>query len=430
VVQIPVEVLKSIKSIQLQARPQILLQFLHRAEEDHSTMYDLAALVGQDPALTARILTVANSPALSRGTASKSLTQCLVNIGTRLVRTLASCLVVQSFFSPAVNNRKYDLSGFWSHSLLVAEVARDISAAVSYGDPEEAYLAGLLHDVGQLLLLGGMEESYGRILGSCSSEIDLLDAEDLMLGTNHAAAGAWLTDEWKLSSFMADSILFHHKSASEISSADRLIQIIWSAHVLCDQITFPDSSVEAESSDITTITELLGIDISSARAIYKACFKRSALLEEALGAGNVTTSKPFPCSVEPAQNNPESQVDYGDPGDSLLKNTVREMALMQPSHQGLASLVTEAELLLGIRESASILFGPGQLAFLLVTGSTYAQRGPGHRSTRDSAAALNPADRDPVPGRRCYPDKSTGIHIRSSRIRTHFAGRRPDNPVT
>jgi HD-like signal output (HDOD) protein/signal transduction histidine kinase len=370
VLQIPVEVLKSIKSLQLQARPQILLQFLQRAEEDHSTMYDLAALVGQDPALSARILTVANSPALSRGAASKSLTQCLVNIGTRLVRTLASCLVVQSFFSPAVNSRKYDLSGFWSHSLLVAEVARDISAAVSYADPEEAYLAGLLHDVGQLLLLGGMEESYGKILGSSSTEIDLFDEENLIFGTNHAVAGAWLTEEWKLSSFMADSILCHHKTATEISSTDRLSHIIWSSHLLCDRLTFSEGSVETDNFDIAAVTELLGIDLASAIAIHKVCSKRSALLEEALGVGEATTTKPFPCSVERNQSIPQYPVGDSDPGDSLLKDTVREMALMQPLQHGLASLATEAEILLCIRESASILFGPGRLAFLLVQPET------------------------------------------------------------
>jgi HD-like signal output (HDOD) protein/signal transduction histidine kinase len=373
--QIPVEVLKSIESLQLQARPQILLQFLQLAEEDNTTMYELAALVGQDPALSARILTVANSPALYRGAPSKNLTQCLVNIGTRLVRTLASCLVVQSFFTPAVNNRKYDLSGFWGHSLLVAEVARDVSSAVAYPDPEEAYLSGLLHDVGQLLFLGGMEESYSRVLESSSDEVDLLKAEDLLLGTNHAAIGAWLTDKWKLSSFMADSILFHHKSSSEISSADRLSHIIWSSHVLCDQIDNLDPSLGAPPPDFTTVTKLLGLDATKAIEIHRACSKRVALLEEALGINEATTTKTFPHSIASMHVNKHFRSHESDLSDALLKDSVREMALVHPLQHGLTSISSEAEVLTGIRESAYILFGPGQLAFLLIKPETSALSG-------------------------------------------------------
>ncbi|MDD2898058.1 MAG: HDOD domain-containing protein [Desulfuromonadaceae bacterium] len=373
--QIPVVVLKSIESLQLQARPQILLQFMQLADEDHTTMYELAALVGQDPALSARILTVANSPALYRGAPSKNLTQCLVNIGTRLVRTLASCLVVQSFFSPAVNNRKYDLSGFWSHSLLVAEVARECASTMGYPDPEEAYLSGLLHDVGQLLFLGGMEESYGRVLESCRSEEDLLNAEDILLGTNHTAIGAWLADKWKLSSFMADSILFHHKTAREISSADTLSQIVWSSHVLCDQRESIDPSLETAPPDFTAVTTFVGLDVPSAVAIHEECSKRTALLEEALGITTVTTTKPFPHLTTHVPSTQQSKKNDYDPNDSLLKDSVREMALMQPLQHGLASMSCEAEILSGIRESAFILFGPGQLAFFLVQPETNALSG-------------------------------------------------------
>lgn len=368
--QIPVEVLTSIESLHLQARPQILLQFLRLAEEDDTTMYELAALVGQDPALSARILTVANSPALFRGTASKNLTQCLVNIGTRLVRTLASCLVVQSFFSPSVDTRKYDLSGFWTHSLLVAEVARDIAAAVSYCDPEEAYLSGLLHDIGQLLFLGGMEKSYGTVLDSSRNETDLLYAEELSLGTNHATIGAWLTGQWKLSSFMSDSILFHHKTAEEISSADELSQIIWSSHVLCEQIIDLDHAQEAPAPKFIAANALMNISASSAVSILKACVKRVALLEEALGVGEATTTMTFPHSTAHVHSNPHHNLNNCDEIDSRLKDSVREMALMQPMQHGLATLSNEVEILAGIRESASILFGPEPLAFLLVNPET------------------------------------------------------------
>ena len=378
VLHIPTAVLNSIESMQLQARPQILLRFLYLAEQERTTMNELAALVAQDPALSARILTVANSPALLRGVASKNLTHCLVNIGTRLVRTLASCLIVQSVFSPAVSKHKYDLSGFWSHSMLVAEVARELATAVGHPDSEEACLSGLLHDVGQLLLLGGMEECYGRVLEASIDETDLLHAEEVLLGTNHTVVGAWLTDQWKLSSFMADAILFHHKTAAEIASADRLSQIVWSSHVLCDQIMLQDNGTEdAGTSDRQSIAQLLGIDAHSTAIIRRDCSERVALLEEALGISPAATTKTLPQMTDPLRGHLQAKAAEDDPVDAHLNEAVREMALLQPLQHGLTSFTSEAEILLGIRESALLLFGPGQIAFLLVQPDTAILSGAG-----------------------------------------------------
>lgn len=366
VLHIPKAVLNSIESMQLQARPQILLRFLSLAEQERTTMSELAALVAQDPALSARILTVANSPALLRGAASKNLTYCLVNIGTRLVRTLASCLVVQTVFSPAVNTRKYDLSGFWRHSLLVAEVAREIATVVGNSDPEEASLAGLLHDIGQLLLLGGMEECYGRVLEASVDEMDLLHAEEVLLGTNHTTIGAWLTDQWNLSSFMADAILFHHKTAEEIAAADRLSQIVWASHILCDHIMLQESDHNVGTPDLQAITQLLGIDAGSAADIGRDCCERVAVFEEALGISNALTTKTIPQTSASMHATPQKKDAESDPVDSSLTEAVCEMALLRPLQHGLTSSSSEAEILLGIRESAILLFGPGQIAFLLV----------------------------------------------------------------
>lgn len=364
--QIPAAILESIESLRLQAPPQILLRFMHLTDDDSIAMAELATLVGQDPSLSARILTVANSPSLHRRVATKSLTQCLVNIGTRLARTLAACLVVQNVFSPVVNNRMYDLSGFWGHSLLVAEVSRDISAAVAYADTEEAYLSGLLHDVGQLLLLGGIEECYGKLLDACIDESDLLDVEVITLGTSHTAVGAWLADQWKLSSFMADSILFHHKSSQEIASADRLSQITWSAHVLCENIALLDSAGTTGIADFGAITAMLGITAAQAVSICRDCSERVAVIAEALDISRVSTTQTLPSSTVRPLENLCLGLHNGGRSAAGLAGAARDMALMDPLQHGMTALASEAEILLGIRESARILFGTGRIAFLLV----------------------------------------------------------------
>src|SRR5471032_2902266 len=106
------------------AMPQVLLRFFNAAGSDTASAEALAGLVLQDPALSARILTAANSAAFRRDTELRSIKQSLMVLGTRVVRTIASCLLVQSAFQRVPGSEARELAGFWHHSLLLAELAR------------------------------------------------------------------------------------------------------------------------------------------------------------------------------------------------------------------------------------------------------------------------------------------------------------------
>lgn len=364
--RVPEAILDSIEAMYLPSMPQVLLRFLQLSSDDSTSMAELATLVGQDPALSARILTVANSPALRRGKETKNLLQCLVNLGIRLARSLAACLVVQKVFSPTVENQHYDLTGFWGHSLRVAEVARAIAAELEYPDLEEAYLSGLLHDIGQLLLLGGVGERYGSILVLSRDEADLRDIEEQRLGTDHAAVGAWLLDQWDLSSFMADSVLFHHTPAEEIAAADALSRIVWSAHMICYHHKQLDLTQDERVPDLVAVNLMTGIDVPKILSIYRQCSDRVVSVAAALGITETVDAKTLPHTSAAPMVNLSPEHDGNDIVNAHMEEAVRDMAIMQPLLQDLASLGSEAEIFLAVRESARILFGLGKLAFLLV----------------------------------------------------------------
>lgn len=336
------------------------------ADDEKTSIAQLATLVGQDPALSARVLTVANSPALKCRAESKNLVRSLTNIGTRLARTLAACLVVQKVFSPAIDNQDYDFTGFWGHSLRVAEVARSLACEISYPDADEAYLTGLLHDIGQLLLLGGLRERYGVLLAASSDETYLRDSEKKQLGTNHSAVGAWLVDQWQISSFMADAILFHHTEADEIVAADTLSRIIWSAHKICHHYTAADHLQQEQDADFTTVYSMLGVDASKLFTLYQQCSTQITQVASALGISETVDAKTLPYSTTVPLEILRPPQKTTDTATSQMTAMVHNMAMLHPLQQGLASLQSETEILLSIRESAWILFGPGHLAFLLV----------------------------------------------------------------
>ncbi len=359
---VPKPIIDAVQSIHLPSMPQVLLRFLSMAEDDRASMNELATVVGQDPALSAHVLIAANSVALRRGGELKSLDQCLVALGTRLVRTMAACLAVQTVFARTVGDPSYDLAGFWRHSLQVAELSRALAIRLERADFEEAYLAGLLHDVGQLLLLGGMGRRYGALLAWSHDEDTLLALERPELGTDHAVVGAWLLDQWRLSSFMADAVLFHHCLPGEIGAADPLSQIVWAAHTVSGwQPT--DAVASGQQFEAAAIEAMLGLPAGGVMDTWQQAFKRVGELASALGVNPAPNAKPLPISPEvPFENS--LQAEHRQAREQL-EAKVRDMALMQPLQQSLFAIDSEAEVLQAVRESARILFGFGRLAFLL-----------------------------------------------------------------
>ena len=133
--QLPAQIIEAIEAARVPSPPQMLLRLLQMVDDDRTTMAQLATVVEKDPGLCTRVLMVANSPALRRGNQLLSLENCLVALGTRLIRSIATCLSVQSMFERRNGIAQADLANFWSHSLLVAELARGIASASAHPRP-------------------------------------------------------------------------------------------------------------------------------------------------------------------------------------------------------------------------------------------------------------------------------------------------------
>ena len=359
--RVPRPIERAIEALHLPAMPQILLRFYEEADSDTASIDKLAELVLQDPALSARILTVANSAAFRRNGELRSIRDSLQALGTRMVRTIASCVLVQSTFQRMPGSEARDLAGFWRHSLLVAELARGTAYALGANDieAEEAYLAGLLHDVGQLLLLGGLGDSYGSILTDAAAESELATMERAVLSTDHGAVGAWLVDQWALPSLMADAILFHHLDPAQVAGLDRLGRILWSAHVM-------SVSPAASPVELDVIERLLGFDATRLGELRDEASQRVDALALALGP-EVARAAPTQTLPQLARGPREGGAEAPTNGhDATLQATVSTLAALQTLPRDIASLDSDVDLMHCVRESARILFGVQRMAFLLV----------------------------------------------------------------
>jgi HD-like signal output (HDOD) protein/signal transduction histidine kinase len=336
----------------LPAMPQILIKLIEHLQADDAGMPELAALIAKDAAMTSKILSVANSSAFHRNARTANLEQSLTSLGTDMIKTLVISESVFQTFSSFPHSSGADLRGFWKGSLTAAAVARGIAREMAYPHIEEAYLAGLLHNVGRLALLAAAPKEYAFNFMARDDE-DLCAVEQRTLQITHAEAGAWLIERWHLDSFLADSVRYHHEPIARLESAHPLIRIVRLAHLLCCH----DDQREA----IERGARLCGLDAGVVERIVNNAAREVEQSAEYLGIDLAGVDEvPVPAAYAPP---------VVDPVQRRLSEEVRNMVLVSEAGQSFARQDGEADLLETITRSARMLFDFDN-ALVLLTGPT------------------------------------------------------------
>jgi HD-like signal output (HDOD) protein/signal transduction histidine kinase len=335
--------------------PQILLKLLALCEADEAGMAELAKLIGNDAGMTARVLTVANSAAYHRGDGKVDLLQALTVLGLDLIKALVISESVFQTFHGFPHASGVDLRNFWRHSLKTAVLARDVAKAMDYAQTEEAYLAGLLHDVGQLALLSSAPNDYVSLFLSNDGE-GLCAREQNALHISHAEAGAWLVERWNLDSFLADCVLYHHEPAARLQGAHPLIRIIRLAHLLLEH-----GRALPLDADIRSLCEL---DADVLQDITKGADAQVKKAAEFLGV-DISEASDTLVPVVPVP--PSASID---PAQGKLSDEMRNRTLMAEFSQTLARQKTDVQLLDAVRQNAQVIFNLEDTLILLVSANS------------------------------------------------------------
>jgi len=337
--------------------PQILIKLIELLQADDAGMPELAALIAKDAGMTSKILSVANSSAYQRHSRSVGLEQALVSLGTDMIKTLVISESVFQTFNNFPHSGSTDLRAFWKGSLTTAVIARDIARAMDYPHVEEAYLAGLLHNVGRLALLSTAPKEYAYNFTARDDE-DLCAVEQRTLEITHTEAGAWLIERWNLDSFLADSVLYHHEPVTRLESAHPLIRIVRLAHHLC-----------YHDGDADEAAALCGLDATQLDAFVKSAARQVLKSAEYLGI-DLTGADDIvaPPAVAPTP---------ADPVQARLQEEVRNMVLVSEMGQTFARQQGEASMLEAMARSARILFDFDTTVLLLENPTGHALEGFG-----------------------------------------------------
>jgi putative nucleotidyltransferase with HDIG domain len=212
--------------------PHILLQLIKTCNAESGSLKEISKIIEKDPALTGRVLSLVNSAYYSKSSSIRNVEGAVIFLGTNAIKNIAICSSVHEVFQNVKSGAGFNLKQFWWHSLRCAILAKSIAKKQKFHDPEEAFLFGMLHDLGKIILWINFPEQYADLLQKRKGRPDLILAGESQLGANHAEIGAWLLNKWNFQREIADAVLSHHHSMFSMLTAPPLAQFIYVANLL------------------------------------------------------------------------------------------------------------------------------------------------------------------------------------------------------
>ncbi len=197
----------------LPSLPHVYTKLLEELQSEDASVQAVAELIAQDVSMTAKLMQMVNSSFFGIPRRVESPAHAAAMLGLNVLKPLVLSAGIFSQF-PVDRLQGYSVDALMEHSLAVSHLAEQI-AKIQSDDKElaeDALLAGLLHDVGQLLLVANLPEQYGKTLALASEkEISLCDAEFECLGACHADVGAYLLGLWGMADPIVEAVAFHHR---------------------------------------------------------------------------------------------------------------------------------------------------------------------------------------------------------------------------
>jgi signal transduction histidine kinase/HD-like signal output (HDOD) protein len=347
--------------------PHILLKLIDACNNPGTAIQEISKIIDKDSSLSARVMKMVNSSYFGLPVRVTGVEQALLLLGTEAVKNIAVSAAVSQVFGATKGDDVFNLKMFWYHGLLCATMAELIAKKTSYGCPDEAFLSGLLHDMGKLVLWVNFPKDYTEILRSSEDDNALTQTEQHRLGATHSEVGAWMIGRWHLQSFMADAVLYHQEPTESIVDALPLVKIVFLANLLST------GTVKNKELVAKTANAVFGFSRSDVEALVSQGKEHVEEVARSLGI-----------EIEP----PESAASLNDMEHQkevdLLRN-VRDFSLLQGTLQNLLEASGEKAILAIVKQGIQVLFDVHDMLFLLHDADENVLMGKGGSETpRDS----------------------------------------------
>jgi len=259
------------QDIRLVSLPEICMEVQMLADSPDTTAVELGGLIAKDTALSTRLLRLVNSAYFGLSRRVDTLTRAVNLIGMQELRNLTLAASAAEVFA-GIDSRLIDVAAFWQHSVYCGLVARHLGESAQVLHSERLFTAGLLHDVGRLLMLLHLPDAVGGVvLRQRETGQDICELELALIGFDHAQAGEALLSHWSLPANLCASVRHHHapREASEACLEAAILH-------LADRITHcaQEGSHPQDGARYDPFRALLDSGLS-AEAIAEAAFEKA-----------------------------------------------------------------------------------------------------------------------------------------------------------
>ena len=254
--------------------PDVAFRINDMLRDENSSASDIGALIEPDPALSAALLRIANSAMYNIGGTVSTIDRAITVVGLREVRDLAFGICASSTFK-GIPNELVTVEDFWKHSLYCAAAAQVIGRIARIRSGDSLFTAGLLHDIGHLVMFNQCPERSRKALQLSLDENDGLTpylSERTVFGFDHMAVGAELARQWRLPDCLQRCIEYHHEPFASNESTDAVLAV----HI---------------ANSVAVLAELDSEDFDDAPALDVRAFRELGIRkEEILEAATETRS--------------------------------------------------------------------------------------------------------------------------------------------
>jgi len=333
---------------QLPTLPHIMVHLLEACNKEEGSMLDLARIIKKDPALTHKILKTVNSAYYGLPNKPSTIEQAVTILGTSAIKNIAICASVHQVFRGLARQKGFNLKTFWWHSLKCAYLAKCLAERLAYPSPDEAFVAGLLHDIGKLVIWVTAPAAYQQLVLAHSDAPAKMLAGERQLGGSHCEFGAELINAWNFQSFMADAVLYHHAPPEHLLTAAPLAQIVYAANLLAQHI----ESARIRGLEVTE--HLLGVKRQESEVFLESADANLQEVSETLGIRIAApSSAPQPVDQDSSRS------------ASKLKNTIEDYAMLVGAVENLLEANDEAQIFEHILLNLQILINVESIFFFL-----------------------------------------------------------------
>ncbi len=248
--------------------PQVASRLMRIVREPNTSAETVAALVAQDISLSAKILRLANSAFYGVPRSINNINNAVVILGFKIIQTMVLGLTVFDMFGDSEEeSRLFDRKEFWMHSLKCGTAAKLLALRCRQTtrlDPEEAFCAGLLHDVGKIVMEQYLHQDFHKALRLATrKKISHFEAENEVLGYNHCDVAGWLTSTWSLPEEIELALEFHH-TPDMAPGAKNAVTLCYFANYL-SKTTSP-----YQNEELKPRLALLGLEMADLQEVAEA----------------------------------------------------------------------------------------------------------------------------------------------------------------